>query len=286
MPGVSATPDRKEEDMTQKANILTTLTGLLAFNGFLGSAFVAPAWAQSTPGSQIAFPMIGVGVDQIFQLNVIVNGCLATLTIVDSAGIPVEPPTTIGSMSTGAGAGKIMFNPFPIEHGFGRSRAELRAIVSLPPATTQPCRAQATAEVFNADSRNTTLILPGLVPPGPSQVPPGPIKFGPIGLGFRQTVRLNVVAFPPNPCFGVITFTDTQGSAVGGASPVTLAAGQATFLDLPGETVVADRRQRGEIIATFTQTVGAAPGACIASVEVFDQESGWTRVLIPPGPQT
>jgi hypothetical protein len=267
--------------MTQK--ILTTLTGLLAL---LGSAFVAPAWAQSAPGSQIAFPMIGVGVDQIFQLNVVVDGCLATLAIVDSAGILVEPPTTIGSMTTGAGSGRIMFNPFPVEHGFARSRAELRAVVSLPPATTQPCRAQATAEVINEDSRNTTLIVPALVPPGPSTVPPGPTQFGPIGLGFRQTVRLNVMAFPPNPCFGVITFTDTQGSAVGGASPVTLAAGQATFLDLPGQTVVPERRQHGEIIATFTQTVGAAPGACIASVEVFDQESGWTRVLIPPGPQT
>jgi hypothetical protein len=272
--------------MTQKTRILTTLTGLLALNGVLGSAFVVPASAQSTPGSQIAFPMIGVGVDQVFQLNVIVNGCLATLAIVDSAGILVEPPTTIGSTTGGLGAGKIMFNPFPIEHGFARSRAELRAIVSLPPATTQPCRAQATAEVFNEDSRHTTLIVPGLVPPGPNTVPPGPTQFGPIGLGFRQTVRLNVVAYPPNPCSGVIGFTDTLGHAVGGASPVTLAAGQATFLDLPGEAVVPERRQHGEIIAIFTQTVGAAPGACIASVEVFDQESGWTRVLVPPGPQT
>lgn len=44
----------------------------------------------------------------------------------------------------------------------------------------------------------------------------------------------------------------------------------------------------GEVLARFTQAPGAAQGTCLPSVEVYDQVTGTTQVVIPseanPGP--
>jgi len=84
---------------------------------------------------------------------------------------------------------------------------------------------------------------------------------------------------------GIISFTDVNGNPVGAQTPVSLAAEQATFLDLPGQAVVPALGARTEVIGIFTPTAaGPAPGVCIPSLEVYDQFTGFTRVLLPPGP--
>jgi hypothetical protein len=137
--------------------------------------------------------------------------------------------------------------------------------------------------VFDNFTRTDWVVTPGLVPPGP---PITPISLGPVGLIFEQTARLNVVAHPSEPCFGTIGFTDTSGNPIGSPMPVSLAPNQAAFTDLTGlQAGIASGSERPEVIGVFTPSSTTAPGVCIASLEVFDRLSGYTRVLIPPGRQ-
>jgi hypothetical protein len=243
---------------------------VIAFSGFTGLAH-----AQSDP-TAVEFPMIGVGFNQTFQLNVVsFNPCLVQLAILDANGM------TLGVQSGGGsdqiGRVKVRFPFFPEVPAFPQ-RKELRATVSLQPTTTSPCQAQATAEVFDNFSRTDWVLTPGLIPPGPNTMP---IYLGPVGLIFEQTARLNVVAHPPNPCIGTIGFTDTSGNPIGSPMPVSLAPNQATFIDLTGlQAGIALGSGRPEVIGVFTPSPATAPGVCIPSVEVFDQLSGYTRNLI------
>ncbi len=161
----------------------------------------------------------------------------------------------------------------------------MRPDVILMPGTSVPgapaaaaCQALATAEVYDDLTKSTSVITPGERNPGPPGLPA--VQFGPVGVGFLQTVRLNVVAYPPDPCFGTLSFTDVEGNPIRGSTPVRLTAGQATFIDLPGTAVPSDSGH-GEVMAQFAQAVGAGPGACIPSVEVYDQLTGTTQAIMP-----
>jgi hypothetical protein len=112
-----------------------------------------------------------------------------------------------------------------------------------------------------------------------------PTFVGPVGLTFEQTARLNVVAYPPNPCNGTMGFVDTTGKTIIPLTTVTLAPNRAIFVDVAGfQAGTALGSQRPEVIGVFTPSPAAAPAVCIASIEVFDRITGYTRVLVPPGP--
>jgi hypothetical protein len=228
-----------------------------------------------TPGP-IAFPMVGVGFGQTFQLNAFAfNPCLMQLAIYDSNGIllasrSASPPTDKYGMV------RVRF-PF-----HSPNRTELRAEVTAQPTTTSPCEAQATVEVYDDFDKSTWVLTPGLHPPSPCIQSCSATTIGPAGLGLLQAVRMNVVAHPPNPCMGTLSFVDVRGNPIGPSSPVSVSAGHAAFLDLPGQ-MVASSDGHGEVIAIFTPSPAATPGTCIASVEVFDQITGHTRALIKPG---
>jgi hypothetical protein len=91
------------------------------------------------------------------------------------------------------------------------------------------------------------------------------------------------VAHPPSPCAGTLSFTDVLGNPIGTTSTVSLSAAQGAFLDLPGQSVIPTAGRGMEVMPVFTPSPTVADG-CIAGVEVFDQSSGYTRTLIPPGP--
>ena len=44
--------------------------------------------------------------------------------------------------------------------------------------------------------------------------------FFPQALAAGQTMRLNVVAFPPDPCIGVLSFADKNGLGLGASMPL------------------------------------------------------------------
>jgi hypothetical protein len=221
--------------------------------------------------------MVGIGFGQTLQLNVVsFNPCGLQLAILDSTGTPVKQFVP-GNPTFGSITFNHAVSAFP-------QRVELHGVVMLtpPPTTTSPCQAQATVEVFDDLTRTDWVVTPGLVPPGPATMP---IFLGPVGLVFEQTARLNVVAHPPHPCIGTLGFTDTSGNPIGSPTPVNLQPNQATFIDLPGfQAGTALNSSHPEVIGVFTPSVTAAPGVCIPSVEVFDRITGYTRVLVPPGP--
>ena len=226
--------------------------------------------------------MVGIGFNQTLQLNVISlpNGpCRMQLAIFDSNGATVAsrsvgPPQTIGFEY-----GRLKIDYKNQVSGFPQ-RKQFRAEVTLQPTTTSPCQAQATVEVFDNFSNTDWVLAQGLQPQPPPNMP-----IGPVGLIFEQTARLNVVALPSGPCFGTLGFIDVAGNPVGSQSAVSLAAGQATFLDLPGQTIVHGFGQRQEVLGVFTPSATVpAPRVCVLSVEVFDQLTGYTRVLVPQPP--
>jgi hypothetical protein len=55
-----------------------------------------------------------------------------------------------------------------------------------------------------------------------------PVEFGMLGVTEVQRARLNVVAFPPDPWVGQLSFVDSNGAQVGNTLGVQLAPGQVT----------------------------------------------------------
>lgn len=248
-----------------------------------GTVTVGPPWAH------LAFPMVGAALGQTVRLNVVAGPvpypgpgpCLAQLNIYDAAdnlvaSKSVSPP------------GSVSFDYDPriagVANGQAGGREELRPEAILMPTSpaSAACQGQATAEVYGDVEKSTSVITPGMMPPAPSQLPA--VQFGPVGLGFLQTVRLNVVAYPPVPCTGVLSITDLSGNPLVAPSQVNLTAGQATYIDLPGASILAKLGLHGEVLASFAPTPGAVIGVCIPSVEVYDQLTGRTQVLVSPGP--
>ena len=252
------------------------------FESARGTITVGPPWTHLT------FPMTGIRLGQTIRLNFVAGPvpvpgpgpCEARLNIYDAVNnlIASQSVTPSGSVafdyslrSAIAGTGR------------GVARKELRPEVILMPGTPAAgaCQGQATAEVYDDLTKSTSVIVPAEANPGPINLPA--VQFGPVGVGFLQTVRLNVVAFPPNSCSGTLSFTDTEGNPMGTPKSVSLTGGQASFIDLPGTAIPSDSGH-GEVMAAFTQTPGAAPGACIPSVEVYDTLTGGTQVTVNPGP--
>ena len=250
-----------------------------------GAVTVGPLWTH------VPFPMTGIRLGQTLRVNFVAGPvpvpgpgpCEARLNIYDLAN------NLVASQSVSS-SGNVAFDySLRSAVGAGRpiTRKEFRPEVILMPGTPAAgaCQAQATAEVYDDLTKSTSLIVPER-DPGPINLPA--VQFGPVGVGFLQTVRLNVVAFPPDPCVGTLSFTDIEGNPLRARSPVSLTAGQATFIDLPG-TAVPSGSGHGEVMARFEQSAGAAQGTCVPSVEVYDQLTGTTQVIIPPernpGPQ-
>ena len=115
-----------------------------------------------------------------------------------------------------------------------------------------------------------------------AQVPPGATNFPMVGITGTQTLLLNLVAFPPDPCSTVkLGFQNRNGVAVGPTKTVSLQPGQSASLTLNGGSLVA-ADQRVELLPTVTGMDGSATGAaCVASMEVINNSNGVTAVLAP-----
>ena len=151
-------------------------------------------------------------------------------------------------------------------------RVEVQPAVAVAVGVVSQC--SASAEIYD-----NVLGLSSVAVPGAAGWLPNPV-FGMIGVTELQTVRLNVVAYPPIPCVGQLSFVNSNGVQVGNTLNVQLARGQAASLDLPGTTLVTKLGQRAEV-----QPVVSAPnGGCVASTEVYINGLGATSVYFPPDP--
>ena len=157
-------------------------------------------------------------------------------------------------------------------------RVELLPTVQGPDGAFTASSCLASVEVVDNLVRETAVLVPGAV-----SYPPSP-AFSMLGVTVLDTVRLNVVAWPPDPCIGTMSFVDANGNHIGDAKQVQVAAGgqpQATFLDLPGNALVSALGQRAEVRPVVAPAGGSA---CIASVEVYGTATGATHVYFPPDP--
>jgi hypothetical protein len=118
-----------------------------------------------------------------------------------------------------------------------------------------------------------------------AQVLPNYTNFPMIGLVRGQTLQINVVAYPPVPCFALLGFQDVNGNALGTTSSVELQAGQSASLTLNGNSLTSVAGQRVEVQPVVTPTVvigtSVVVNQCSASVEIYDNVLGLSSVAVP-----
>jgi hypothetical protein len=216
--------------------------------------------------------MIGVVRGQTLQINVVAfppDPCFAKLGFQDVNGNPVGPSLSV-SLQAGQSA-SLAVNANTLASAIGQ-RVELLPTVVAAPGIANQCNAS--AEVFDNLLGGSSVVVPGSL--GYALLP----EFGLLGVTELQTVRLNVVAYPPDPCVGQLSFINSHGVQVGNTLSVQLNPGQAASLDLPGSTLVTKLGQRAEV-----QPVVTAPnGGCAASTEVYNNALGVTTAYFPPDP--
>jgi len=252
---------------------------VLASTMFLALVFPKFGWAQQTN-----FAMMGITNAQTLQLNLVAfppSPCIANLGFQDSNGNPVGPSMTGVTLAPGQYT-SLTLTGLSLTKVVGQ-RVEVLPMIT--PGSTAPLSSSciATAEVVEDLLENTTAFLPAV-----QSWPPGPV-FGMIGLTVFETARLNVVAYPPNPCIGTLSFANSSGGPVGKPLDVDLAPGQAAFTDLPGSELVSMLGQRAEIQPMMTLSTGGlvnpvTGNTCVASTEVYITLTGETAVYFPPNP--
>jgi hypothetical protein len=109
----------------------------------------------------------------------------------------------------------------------------------------------------------------------------GASRFPLIGITRGETLQINLVGFPPDPCEAQMSFEDSNGNPIGTAKTVVLQAGEAASLNIDGAALANSFGQRVELLPLIVVNPNAAPGACRATVEVYDDLLGATRVLVP-----
>jgi hypothetical protein len=237
------------------------------------------AAAQTVPANATNFPMIGITRGQTLQLNVVafpVDPCFAHLGFQNSSGNPVGPTTSL-TLQPGQSA-SLTLNGDSLTDLAGKRVEVLPTVVLNPSPSPDSC--QASAEVFDNVFGITSVLVPGAF-----GYPANP-DLGMLGVTVLQTVRLNVVAYPIDPCIGQISFLNSNGELVGNSlMNVSLNPGQATFLDLPGSTLVTKLGQRAEVQPVMTpNSASAAPNACVVSAEVYVNGLGTTASFYPVDP--
>ena len=122
--------------------------------------------------------------------------------------------------------------------------------------------------------------------------PASAVDFGMIGLAESQTLRLSIIAFPPQPgyppgptCIAQLGFANSSGGPVGPTKTVNLGPGQGDWLDLHGSTLALPFVGRAEVRPVVTlyppnPLVGGA-SACLANAEILDSFNGFSLVLAP-----
>jgi hypothetical protein len=234
--------------------------------------------AQVAPKNATNFAMIGITRGQTLQINVVAfppDPCFAQLGFQNSSGNPVG--TTVAVTLQPGESASLAINGNGLTSVLGERVQVLPTVVPVA-GIANAC--QASAEIFDNALGITSVLVPGAV--GYRSNP----ALGMLGVTVVETVRLNVVAYPPDPCVGQISFLNSNGALVGNAlMNVNLGPGQATFLDLPGSTLVSKLGQRAEVRPIVTPSSASdAPNSCVPSAEVYINGLGTTSSYFPPDP--
>jgi hypothetical protein len=228
---------------------------------------------------QMPLPPQGAALNQVVRLTVVAGPAIvppgapveANLGFVDFNNNPIGPTAQV-ALNPGETA-SLDFNANTLVKQLGE-RVEVRPVLTPIFTGGQSPALQASVETFD--------LLTGfgaVLAPATSSVPPVP-TFIPQGLAGGQTMRLNVVAIPPDPCIGQLSFADKNGTLLGASMPVNLTPGTATSLDLNADSGSLKLGQRIEVqpVVSALPSAAATNSACQGSVEVFDHLTGrtWT----------
>ncbi len=236
-------------------------------------AFIALTAANVTLAQgPTSFPMVGITGAQTLRLNLVAfppDPCLTVqLGFQNRNGVAVGPSQTV-SLQQGQSVSLDLNGASLVG---ADQRVELLPTMTGSDGAATGAGCVASVEVIDNISGVTTVLAPGAV-----GLPPAPV-FGMLGVTSFQTVRLNVVAFPPDPCIGTINWADKNGTPIGTSLPIQLAVGEATHLDLPGGGALGPRAEVRPVVTVIS-------GACIASAEVYNNATKVTRaVYFPPDP--
>jgi hypothetical protein len=242
------------------------------------------AWGQALPVNP-QFGMTGLAAGQTLRLNVVAyppSPCSATIGFLNHDGVlPASNPTKTVSLMPG----QADFVDLTAESlGILSGRREFQAVVSVTqspdPSVQNMCGAS--VELFNSATGATQLATPAPETAVANVAP----QFGMVAIVLGQALRLNVVAFPPNPCVAVIGFL----TATGAPSPipdktVSLSPNQADFVDLHADLLGLQVGERADLQPVVTLLPSASGfSACQADAEVFQPATGRTRVQLNPQP--
>ena len=104
--------------------------------------------------------------------------------------------------------------------------------------------------------------------------------FGQIGVGASETARINAYCradVPPGPCVVGFAFYDTQGRILKQIT-LTVMPGRAGSLDI--QAMAVDRTALRTQVVPWIKMAGG--GTVLATLEVFDNQSGASRVMLAP----
>jgi hypothetical protein len=255
------------------ASCLTILVGIVLAHA---------ARAQVLPSGETYFPMIGITLGQTLQINLVAyppDPCFAQMGFLDSNGAFVGHVSNV-TLQPGQSA-SLSIEGNSLTSAIGQ-RVELMPQVVMNPNSPSVCHA--TAEVFGDLLGATTVFAVGAQ--GYTSNP----EFGLSHVTVFETVRLNIAAFPPDPCNATISFVDGNSSLIGNSlKSVQLAGGQAAYLDLKGLTLLSGLGQRASVRPVVTLN-SAAPGTaananvCAVSAEIYDSFDGATDFYYPLRP--
>jgi hypothetical protein len=250
-------------------------TGLCTTNGTL-------AFDLDYNVSSVPIPPVGVGLGQGVRATVVVGPAIVppgapvegVLGFVDRNGNAVGPTAQV-SLNPGQTQS---LEYFPPVQQLGQ-RIEVRPVVTTAATDPSSPSLQASVEVFDVLTGFGTVLATAPA----TETVAGATEFFPQGLAPGQTLRLNVVGYPPDPCDGLLGFLDKNGAALGPSLQVNLAPGAAASLDLNADQLGLKVGEHIEVqpVVSVTPVVSAGPpitSACQGSVEVFDHLSGrtWT----------
>lgn len=230
------------------------------------------------------FGMMGLAAGQTLRLNVVAyppDPCNAQIGFLNSNGATPQPdPSKTVTLNPGQAA-FIDLTAASLGIQFGQRR-EFQPVVTLISISDSVSQCAASVELFDTSTGFSLVVLPQ---PDPSRLNVNP-RFGMVGIGLGQVLRLNVVAFPPDPCIATIGFLNSNGATPQPlpGKTVTLNPGQAAFVDLTAASLGIQFGQRAEFqpVVMLAQTANGT--ACQASAEVFDTFTGRTSALLIPQP--
>jgi hypothetical protein len=220
---------------------------------------------------RLTYP-IGLSLNQTLRLSLVAGPVTPLpgtpvevgLGFVDLNGDPIGQSSIVPVVAGQVATLDLNANVLGIRQG---QHVEVRPVVNRVGAILPPLKM--TAEIFDSATGIGSVLESGPTVPGPA--------FGPQGLTGGQTIRITVIAYPPNPCAGTLSFADRSGAAIGPTLPVNLTPGQGASLDLNSNMLGLAALQRIELQPMVTlQTPATGSVACAASSEVFGTITGRT----------